>query len=264
MASSPSPPPRFLLSSQRVWNTLRESLRDAVGLVLPTWCVVCGTENRSVCGACRETIVYRENRRSIPVVDRAGAVRELWVCSAVAYEGNVRRILLAVKEGRSDASGALAPLLRRVLGDELARLYRSGASAGRVIRVVPMPSTARSERLRGFRPVELLVRSGSLCVFGFLEGAWRQDASRRVRLKRWLRVRRRRRKNQVGLSRTERQRNVDETLVASYQCATNFIVIVDDVITTGSSLRESYRALSEKGGIVLGAVTLAHTPRHPV
>lgn len=40
------------------------------------------------------------------------------------------------------------------------------------------------------------------------------------------------------------------------------LVVVDDVVTTGASIIETVRALSRAGAVVVGAVTVAATPRH--
>ncbi len=207
--------------------------------------------------------------RNLPVSSNALVhpgenLSNLGVYSECPYGGSFRRVLLAVKEsGRSDAipmlSELLAVVLVRALGAQLDE---------RRIYAVPMPSTATSERRRGFRHVSLMLRSAA--------GRVRDAEGKRIVVRGWLRVRRwgrlRRwllggrlwgsaRADQVGLSRYDRYRNVNDTLIANRRCRGRRIVIVDDLITTGASLREAHRALSERGGCVLSAVSLGYTPK---
>lgn len=67
--------------------------------------------------------------------------------------------------------------------------------------------------------------------------------------------------DQRGLGRDERVRNVAGTLRAAADARGQRVVLVDDVVTTGATLAEAIRVLRSAGAEVVGAVTLAATPR---
>ncbi len=155
----------------------------------------------------------------------------LSVTSAIAFEGAAARVIRALKEeGRTPLARALAPALRALL---------SGMPADALVTTVP--STRAAMRRRGFRPVELILRR-----------AGHRDR-RLVRLRRTPR-------DQRGLDRDARRRNVGGAFVARAVDGRP-VVLVDDVVTTGATLREVARVLTEAGATRVIAVTLAHTPR---
>ncbi len=67
--------------------------------------------------------------------------------------------------------------------------------------------------------------------------------------------------DQRGLGREDRARNTAGSLRARgvAGCA---VLIVDDVVTSGATLCEAERALRAAGAVVIGAATVASTPRY--
>ncbi|WP_344874314.1 ComF family protein, partial [Nonomuraea antimicrobica] len=120
--------------------------------------------------------------------------------------------------------------------------------------VVPVPSTRRSARQRGHDPVGLLAAlvSGRLRAAGLAAEVWTGlGQSRRVA-------------DQAGLSRSERCANLAGSLQVARAakgppegCA----LLVDDIVTTGSTLAEAARALRSAGVRVPLAVTAGATRR---
>ncbi|WP_100345530.1 ComF family protein [Compostimonas suwonensis] len=215
---------------------LRAAVSDALALVSPVDCAGCGVADRSMCGACRAALLAQ------PFEQRWGD--ELVVWSGLRYGGAVQAALNAFKdEGRTDAAAALARPLGVVLDHAAARLRgRPGAMR---IDLVAVPSSRAATARRGYEPVRSL-----------LAGAGRRSP-------RWL-VQRLRTRDQAGLGRQERALNVAGSMVATRPLLGRHVVIVDDVVTTGSTLLEAARALAAAGAVVRGAVTLAATPRlHP-
>ncbi|ALJ21275.1 ComF family protein [Microbacterium sp. No. 7] len=201
------------------------ALAEALSLVLPSWCAGCDAPGAAVCDACRAALAPRPRRREL-----AGG---LVVASALPFDGAVARAVRALKEeGRTE--------LARPLGTALDAALRTIAPAGDVA-VVAVPSSRAGMRRRGYAPAALIARAAGRRPLGLLRVAGRAG-------------------DQRGLSREERRRNVEGTLRAR-PCAGVRVVLVDDVVTTGATLVEAARALRAAGAIVVGAATVAATPR---
>lgn len=204
---------------------VREALLDALAWILPVECAGCAAPDRMLCEACRRRTVPH------PVVTSAGGID---VVAGAPYSGTVQRVVLALKDGRTSTASVLAPLLA-------AALARTDADAG--VELAPVPSSRAAMRRRGFDPVLLVLsRTGA---------AW----SRVLRPARAHRV-------QKGLGRAERQQNLRGVHRARGRLDGRRFLLVDDVVTTGSTLAEAARAIREAGGEVLGAVAVAATPRY--
>ncbi|BDI21692.1 ComF family protein [Herbiconiux sp. L3-i23] len=210
---------------------LPASLSDAVAefaaLLLPVACSGCGAADRAVCTDCA-----RRFGRTVQTV--VGGVP---VVSAAPYDGAVARVLGAYKDGgRTDALPALSRALRGVLA-EAATLHPAPPGA----LLVPVPSSARSLRRRGYAPVESIVHRAGL------------RAARRLRVARRVR-------DQGELGAADRASNVAGAFAVRGDVDGRVCIVVDDVVTTGATLREALRALTAAGADVPFAVTIAATP----
>jgi len=174
------------------------------------------------------------------------------VAAVGAYDGVLRELILAHKE-----HGRLA--LARPLGLALARAaaYQVAAAGAEAtgLTLVPVPSQRRTTRHRGHDPVLRMaaVAAGSLRTLGVVA---RVDPVLRVR---------RRVADQAGLGATERQANVAGALAVRPGAAARLgggpVIVVDDVLTTGSTLAEAARALQSGQAQVVGAAVICATRR---
>lgn len=206
-------------------TVLRDSLTGALAFVLGERCAGCDGPLGSMCEPCIA---------SFSAVDAPATPRGLSVVSAVSYRDVAARGIRSLKAGRTSLARSFAP----VLDGAIARADPTGTVA-----IVPMPTSARSYRKRGFRVPETLLRAAHV-------PAYRALATRGRPL------------DQRGLSMEERAINVAGSMrmrrgVAAPQTA----LVFDDVYTTGATLDEAARVLTSYGCQVVGAVTLAHTPR---
>jgi predicted amidophosphoribosyltransferase len=210
---------------------LAEALLD---LVLPRSCAGCGVAGCALCAACRAAL-------AAPVL---GVVldgpRRLPPLAAVApYGGPVREVLLAHKE-----HGRLA--LARPLGTALAAAA-SCLTPGAGTVVVPVPSSARAVRARGHDHARRLAavaarRLGLPC----------RSLLRPVRPV----------ADSAGLGVAAREANLRGALAARRPLPGVDVLVVDDVVTTGATLREAVRALRAADAVVRGVVVVAVTPRN--
>jgi predicted amidophosphoribosyltransferase len=205
-------------------SSLLEALTD---LVLPQCCVACGRAVRSLCTECRPAGPVRLDLAGVPVV------------AAGEYAGAVRVALLAYKErGRRDLAGPLGGLLAGTL------------CAAPPAALVPVPCSAAIARGRGGDHVLRLARVAARRL-----GA---RVAAPLHLARSV-------QDSAGLGRCERARNVHRAMAAAPPGRTGAAaVVVDDIVTTGATLREAVRALEAAGWIVRGAGVVAATARRPL
>lgn len=114
---------------------------------------------------------------------------------------------------------------------------------GRIDGVAPVPLHEQRQRERGYNQAELLARE--LCRR--LGLTLRSDLLRRARFTR----------AQVQLSAAERQANVQGAFGASPACAGLHLLLIDDVFTTGATLRACASAARAAGAATVCALTLA-------
>jgi predicted amidophosphoribosyltransferase len=209
-----------------------QALLDAWAVLAPTECSGCGAPDRALCPACRAALAP-----VVHIADRDG--QPVWC--GLDYAGVARRVIAAYKDGgRTDAAGALAAPLRQAIVAALA-----GTGAGAPVHLVTIPSSRAAWRIRGYHPVEVLLKRAGLRP----TPALRQVGEAA---------------DQVGLERDARIRNKSGSMVATPAARGRECVLVDDIVTTGSTLLEARRALIAGGGNVVALVALAQTRRrHP-
>lgn len=193
---------------------------------------------------------------ALPLVAAVGDQLEVLPAMAAAqYDGLVSRAVLGFKDHElihldrilGPALHRAVHALRRSLGAE------SGASA--VLLVAPPASPAARVR-RSHHPVEHLLRSTGLRPASGLMTVTAQS---------WLRAMLPGASHQKGHGMTSRRRRLAGTLrvtkAGEAMLAGAEVIMVDDVLTTGSTLHEMYVALSGAGARVLGAAVVAAAPK---
>jgi predicted amidophosphoribosyltransferase len=218
-------------------------------LLLGSACSACGAPGRALCSRCEAMLPCRAGP-AWPTPTPPGLVRP---SAAGEYADPLRRLIVDHKEhGRLALAGPLGRLLAvAVVEAWQAAGAPAGLAAGRV-ELVPVPSHPAVVRERDHDPLLRIARVAA--------GAVRREGLR-ARVHPALRVTARP-VDQAGLDTTSRAANVrGRFAVRSSARAAVPVVIVDDVITTGATLREAQRALEVAGVTVLGAATVAATRR---
>jgi len=231
-------------------STLADAGRD---LVLGAACVGCTAPGRSLCAECADQLPDG-GRVAWPTPTPAGLAVPF---AAGEYDGLLK---VMVNEHKEHAVFALARPLGQVLAAvvldlldtlDVPEALTDPAPAVRV-HLVPVPSRPGVVRRRGHDP---LLRVARVAAAGLRRRGI--DASVRRRLVAGRPV-----LDQATLDAEDRGRN----LVGSMRPrrgvgrdAGALVVVVDDVLTTGSTAREAQRALEEAGTPVLGVATVAAT-----
>jgi ComF family protein len=201
--------------------------RSVMGLLLAPLCVVCGAGLRGrakwVCPACAGAIVADQRPRlRLLTVDG----RELRIRYALDYTPAVASLIREMKyTDKPGIAGMLAGLVWATIGGDI---------AGDLV-FVPVPLHPARRRQRGYNQSELLARKLA------------HLACARARVRGLARTRNT--PAQAALGREERLHNV----VGSFRArdvagmASHRVMIVDDVVTTGATLKECARALYDAG-----------------
>ncbi|NDL58575.1 ComF family protein [Phytoactinopolyspora mesophila] len=216
-------------------------------LMLGTACAGCGAEPGLICSDCRaELLGPAAAGQELP------GAEGIQFAGTAAYAGAVGAMIVQHKE-----RGRLA--LSRPLGDALAIavtavLAGDGGCAEcgrRTVALIPVPSRRSTSRKRGHDPVLRMARRAA----SVLRRAG-QDATVVAGLRHVRKV-----DDQASLGRTARAANLCGAMAVrapvpkllNGRCG----IVVDDIVTTGSTLRESVRALTASGLVPCGAAVVA-------
>ena len=211
----------------------------ALDLALPASCAGCRREGPALC---RECVTALDARLDAPPGVPLGLPAEIpppllqleW---CAPFTGVTRRALHALKY---DGERRLA----RPLGAAVARRWGRAGVAGEAL--VPVPASPDRVRERGYDQARLLA----------------EEAARRLRLPVLPIVERTRRTTaQFDLDRAGRAANLGGAFAVAAQrrgaVAGGWLVLVDDVVTTGATLAACAQALLDAGALAVSAVTVA-------
>lgn len=213
-----------------------DRLLDAL---LPATCPGCGREGLALCAGCTDALARRlDEPAGVPIglaaSQPSGVVQVEW---CVGYGGVARACLHALKY---DGEQRLVAPLSRLM----AQRWRRAAIGGELL--VPVPVHAARRRDRGFDQAELLARA----IAADLGLPVLAAVSRVARTK-----------AQHALTRGARQANVGGVFTVAPRHAAavrgRWVVLVDDVVTTGATLSGCAAALLAAGARAVSGLALA-------
>jgi ComF family protein len=242
---------------------VRSGVDAVLDLIFPPHCCACGAplpaaQNKALCLACAARVRWvgedRCSRCGDAVGRGSGVVAECGSCrsypprfiegiasAAVYADGPVRDIVLSLKFGRKiHVAHMMGDLLARRIG--FTQLFQPDTV------VVPAPLTRRGLRERGFNQAEELARR----VAKRLKLRIETNLLEKVRLT----------PAQATLGREKRRVNLAGAFACDTRRARRYasspILLIDDVITTGSTVSECARTLHAAG---IGAICAASFAR---
>jgi ComF family protein len=242
------------------WLQIRETAGLAwnglLDVLYPPCCLVCGRDDaQPLCAVCRAAIAPLAppfcDRCGIQVAAgrlvcdhcEAGPLPEFaWSQAVGLYSGVLQT---AIHRLKYDGKLALAAPLGTLLAESLKAPSPLLPAGERFDAIVPVPLHASRYRSRGFNQSERLARA----LAGPLGCPLSTDALARVR----------KTPTQTALGRTERQRNVQGVFEARNPAAVagKSILLVDDVLTTMSTVNECARVLRNAGARRVAVLGLA-------
>lgn len=220
---------------------LRAAATRALDIALPATCVGCGDEGPPLCPACEPALDARLDQPAGVAIGLPGEVPDplLQLDWCAPFRGTVRHALHVIKyQGERR--------LAEPLGRAVARRWsRVGIGADVVTHV---PVHAARARQRGYDQAELIARVAARQLglpFAPVLTRARETAA------------------QFDLDRGDRAANVD----GAFEVATDrrptidvrgrWVLLIDDVITTGSTMAASADALEAAGALAVSAVAVA-------
>lgn len=194
-------------------------------LLFPVRCFGCKEIGVSICATCR-----REWHPHI----YSTVISQLRVHSGVIYSPTASKILLAAKE--SGLKGADALII-----DSIVHVLAQGNFGNHNIRLVPIPSSLSARRRRGRSfMVDIAARVGEQTGYPSSDSL---ELVRKVR-------------DQSGLHAKARSQNMQGAIALKAGAyPRGDLILIDDVVTTGATLREAARAFTNAGFHVLASVT---------
>ena len=192
-------------------------------LIFPSRCFGCRVLGPSICSACRSDWHPHYYKTKLD---------GLTVHSALVYTPTASKIILAAKE--SSLKGADELIIEAII-----HALNKAIPDTTLFRLVPVPSSKASQRRRGRSfLVDLVSQISQQTGIPMVDCL---QLSRRVL-------------DQSGLHRDERATNLAGAFTLS-SCIRGDLILVDDVVTTGATLREAARAVNSQGFQAVGSVT---------
>jgi predicted amidophosphoribosyltransferase len=203
-------------------------MSDLKYLLFPTRCFGCRDLGYSICSNCRK--LWNPHIYKSTIVDLA-------VYSAIPYSPVAKNILLAAKEQSIKSADQL---VRSAMAASLQVLFQKYPNSA----LVPIPSAPASNRRRGRDFInEMAIFVAKDMGVGVLQLLEQQRLVR----------------DQSKLNIASRRENLAMALSIKPQLRGNYssesVVILDDLVTTGSTINEANRALTKAGFKVQAAAT---------
>ena len=214
-------------------------------LVLGRVCAGCDEPGTLLCTRCTSDLEPRIRRRhDVDMGDVMAGLRIPVVC-AVDYRGAARQVLYRYKDHRIRQ---LAGPLSRPLAASIAFAAAQVGAPLQTTLLTPMPTRSSSVRRRGFDATAHLVRKAQRrCHAAGVHPLLRDVRS-------------------VGATKTmgaleREQRTIDAfRLIRERSLPAGPVILIDDVITTGATVKEAAGTLVLAGVQVVAVATLAGTP----
>jgi ComF family protein len=207
--------------------SINSIFRDLSGLLVQNYCYFCGKIEEIICHEC---VISNLELAKIQYI------QNIPILTMTTKDKTFSKLITSYKdEGVSNLVEPFSKILSVGL-----KFF----SKQQQVKVVNVPSTSKAILKRGFDPISLMTESACLM------------AGRRFIYEKRLLVNQRERKDQASLNFQQRKLNTENAFKANF-AETKPVIIVDDLITTGTSITQSIFALRAKKINIKACVILA-------
>ena len=214
------------------------SANFVAGFVFPATCAGCGCSGTWMCHRCARTLESLDLMKPYRIVHADGNLVDpiydpIRIVARFSYQEPVRRAIHLVKyDGQFARSEWLAAQVAPIVNS-----LRHGSTV-----IEPVPLTTQRSAMRGFNQSTEIAKH-----LASMTGIQYQESLTRVRETR----------PQVELSGIDRIANVRGAFAAADSVQDRHVVVIDDVATTGATLRECARACYAAGAKAVVGVAVA-------
>ena len=223
--------------------TMTSLLSDIADLVLGRRCIGCDAQPRLLCDTCQSQMLGQA--RVVREFTMPAIAQDLRLPLAVAhtYAPPVSTVIFKYKDNQIPA---LAPFLAKLAAHALDQIASYTGTKKSGVTAVPIPTRSMSIRIRGFDPMELISRNAKSFGYHFLPAL--TDNRRTGRSK--------------SLTVAQRIESANEAFsLRSDSVVTHLsgrqVIVIDDVTTTGTTLRSAAEVLMQAGVQVIGCASIA-------
>ena len=215
-------------------------------LLFPVLCLICEQPGEILCRICELRLTR---------VKKNCYVGEITIWPGAFYGDELASIIVAAKDKNSSASrNFLVQLLVEAFMRATIGLTRDSR-----VTLIPIPSSSNADRRRGFRHSHLLSNSLAEKVQGRFSEPLEVTEALRVN---------RRISDQSALNKSQRIQNITGAYSVNPKLgqkllrgAADATFLVDDLLTTGSTVQEGVRALKVAGTVLQGVLCAGVSPR---
>lgn len=234
-------------------HMMADILQIASMVLFPRSCAGCGARDSVLCDACSQ-LFLRWRERSI--------AHSFTVFSCGQYTRAVRNAVLAWKDHGDEELDAL---LAGFLAERIICVLKNILSTDVQVCVAPAPSSPKSVQSRGRAHMNII----SIRIVQQINAYTQQQGSNcRAHMCPCLHIDAKIRKSVTASHRKERAERLSKGLLYEPQHAGDAegskrcTIILDDIVTSGATLRACVRLLRSRGEHVLAAFTLSDADRH--
>lgn len=235
-----------------MYSILKKAKEAILDILFPRVCVSCGKEGQYICGDCEtflgeSSLICPVCSRSVLTGERHDTCKTRYgldgLVSVWEYEGITKKILGEIKyRGITDAAAEITEMAIKTILKDAPRFGPFLFFISGEIDIAFTPMYKKKERERGFNQAELF--AGEMAKFigrdtrGFLKKI--KDTA-----------------SQTGFDKEKRAKNVKGSFAAVSDIAGRNVLLVDDIWTTGATLKECCECLKRAGARKVWGFTLA-------